>query len=94
MYDIASNSPLNNRDLRNRLEHLDEKIDEWLSFDPVGPIIPGPIFAQHTVVDEGIGHAFKVIDRENNVYIVMGQKFEFASLSRAAAKVLMRANCI
>ena len=94
IYGVPDDSPLNNRDLRNHLEHLDEKIDQWLAFDPVGPILPGAIFDSYTICDEGFGHAFKIIDIENEVYVVMGNKFEFGPLSRAAVDICLKEGCI
>ncbi|WP_155806002.1 hypothetical protein [Erythrobacter litoralis] len=94
LYKIDDASPLNDRNLRNSLEHHDERIDRWIAFDPVGPIIPGPIFASHTITDEQLGHAFKVIDRDEEVYVVMGKKFKYAPLSHAIAEICLREDCI
>lgn len=89
-YDIADDSALLNRQLRNFIEHLDERIDRWLELDPVGPIVPSTIFAHHSIIDDGIGHAFRVIDHENDVYVGLGTKFDYGGIAREAVRLYLR----
>jgi hypothetical protein len=88
MYNVDQTSPLFNRDLRNELEHFDEKLDHWLKEFPLGPIVASPIFAHHSIVDDGFGHAFKVVDTENDVFVVLGRKYEFGPISLEVARLL------
>lgn len=89
IYDVDETSALFNRDLRNELEHFDEKLDDWLKKMPVGPIIASPVFADHTIVDDGFGHAFKIVDPENDIFVILGRKYEFGSISREIARLLL-----
>jgi hypothetical protein len=88
IYKIDETSALFNRDLRNELEHFDEKLDNWLREIPVGPIIASPIFADHTIVDEGFGHAFKVVDCNNDIFVILGRKYDFGKICREVVSLL------
>lgn len=83
-FGIEDNSPFADRNLRNSLEHFDERLDNWIRGNPVGPIIGSPIIADHTLIDNGFGHVFKLVDPDNDVFIVLGVKHEFGALARAA----------
>ena len=87
-YAVTEQSPLFDRELRNALEHFDDRLDEWILNGPVGPIIASPILGDHQIVDDGFGHVFKLIDPENEVYVVLGKKFEFGPLGREVARIL------
>jgi hypothetical protein len=89
IYEIDENSALLNRDLRNFVEHLDERIDVWLESNPVGPIIPSTVFAHHSVVDDGFGHVFRVIDYENDIYVGLGNKFEYGGIARETVRLYL-----
>lgn len=88
IYGIADTSPLLNRELRNELEHFDEKIDAWFMSGPVGPVVASPVIADHSIADEGFGHAFKIVDPDNDMLVIFGRKFEFGSICREVAKLL------
>lgn len=90
IYKIDETSVLLDRNLRNFVEHLDERIDVWLESDPVGPIIPSTIFAHHSIVDEGFGHVFRVIDYENDIYVGLGSKFEYGGIARETVRLYLR----
>ena len=88
IYEIRDDSPLRNRDLRNALEHFDEEIDKWLVKVPVGPIVASPIIGDHSIIADGFGHAFKVVDPDNDIFVLLGKKFEFGSICREVARLL------
>lgn len=88
IYDVGDQSPLHNRDLRNALEHFDERIDAWFMSGPVGPVVASPVIDNHSIVDDGFGHAFKVVDPDNNIIVILGNKFEFGSICREVARLL------
>ena len=90
IYKLNSNSALADRNMRNAFEHFDERIDNWLKEFPVGPIIASPILADHSEFQDDFGHAFKVIDPDASVCIVLGQRFEFGKLAKEVADLLMR----
>ncbi|WP_145923420.1 hypothetical protein [Sphingopyxis macrogoltabida] len=88
-YGVSDHSPLANRELRNALEHFDERLDSWILSGPVGPIMASPIVAAHSIVDDGFGHAFKVIDIENDIYVILGKKFPFGELAKEVSRLLI-----
>jgi|688.fasta_scaffold957260_2 hypothetical protein len=88
MYHVRDDSPLHNRGLRNALEHFDEEIDKWLMKVPVGPIVASPVIGDHSIIDDGFGHAFKVVDPDNDIFVILGEKFEFGSICREVARLL------
>ena len=88
IYNIDETSALFNRDLRNELEHFDEKLDNWLREMPVGPIIASPVFGDHAIVDEGFGHAFKIVDYKNDVFVILGRKYEFGRICREIVRLI------
>ena len=87
-YNMSDASPLANRALRNALEHFDERLDEWILGNPVGPILASPVLADHCIGDDGFGHIFKLIDPENDIFVVLGKKFEFGPLGREVSRIL------
>lgn len=89
-YGIDEKSVILDRNLRNFIEHLDERIDIWLESDPAGPIIPSTIFASNSIVDDGFGHVFRVIDAENDIYVGLGMKYEYGQLAREAVRLYLR----
>jgi|ERR1700722_2932804 len=59
-FDIADDSPLRSRDLRNSIEHFDERLDVFLEGDVTGHILPeyvGP-FAEATEVPVRLFRAY------------------------------------
>ena len=88
LYKVDESSALFNRDLRNELEHFDEKIDKWFASGPVGPVVASPVFADHSIGDDEFGHAFKIVDSENDIYVVLGRKYEFGSICREIVRLL------
>jgi hypothetical protein len=92
VYGINDESPLANRNLRNALEHFDERLDDWLKKGPVGPIVASAVFGDHSEIEEDFGHIFKMIDAEKSVFVVLGQKFEFGPLSQEVARLMVEEN--
>ena len=87
-YGIDESSALFDRNLRNELEHFDEKLDDWLQSNPVGPIIASPVFADHSIVDDEFGHTFKIVDTANQIFVILGRKYKFGPISREIARLL------
>jgi hypothetical protein len=81
-------SPLANRDLRNALEHFDERLDEYLLGDHVGYFFPGPMVDNSDLADEELGHIFRLVDPMREVFVLYGQKFEFGPIRDAVWTIL------
>ena len=87
-FHVEDDSALHSRKLRNDLEHFDEKIDAWIMEFPVGPIVVSPIIGSHLLVDDGFGHAFKIIDTREEIYVVLGKKHAFGSIAKEVARLV------
>lgn len=85
---VEDSSPLRHRKLRNALEHFDEDLDAFLLDDPVGYFFPGALVASHQLADEEIGNIFKLVDPENNICILLGEKYEFGHIRQEVRRVL------
>ena len=80
-YGITEQSPLRSRDLRNAIEHFDERLDEYLSKGIVGTIIPhylGPTPKRSDVPR----HFFRAYFVDTGVFEMLGQQYEIEPLSR------------
>lgn len=72
---ISDRSPLRNRDLRNRLEHFDEKLDEFCRDLVAGVIMPtyvGPMRAEPAVST----HLFRAYYTDVGVFEILGHRVE------------------
>lgn len=90
-FDVEEASALHNRRLRNALEHYDEQLDEFLLGDRVGMILPDPVVADLKLADDPAGHAFKVVDPWNGVFVVLGEKFSFDPIIEEVGRILEKA---
>lgn len=90
-FNLDDASPLRNRDLRNALEHFDERLDDYLIFADVGHFFPSPILDDHTLSDEPTARIFKLVDPHNHVFVLLGVKFEYAPIRTECAAVLAKA---
>ena len=76
---ISEDSCLSNRELRNALEHFDERLDEFCRTLVSGVILPtyvGPLGEQHEVPR----HLFRAYYTDIGVFEVLGERFEMAPI--------------
>lgn len=76
---ISEDSCLSNRDLRNALEHFDERLDEFCRTLVAGIILPtyvGPLGEQYEVPR----HLFRAYYTDIEVFEVLGERFEMAPI--------------
>lgn len=90
-FKLNNASPLMWRKLRNAFEHFDEDLDRFLLKDPAGYFFPGPLVDSHTLADEAIGNIFKLVDPEEGICVLLGEKFEFRPIRTEVQSVLARA---
>lgn len=88
IFEMGQESPLQQRQLRDALEHFDEKLDEFLLWEPTGIILPGPIIASHERVDDPVGSVFRLVDPDARIFAILGQKYEFGPLAFEVKRVL------
>lgn len=82
-FGITDESPLFNRELRNALEHFDERLDGFLLDDTVGAIFPGPIVGSAELAEDELGHIFRLVDPQIDIFVLFGKKYEFEPIREA-----------
>jgi hypothetical protein len=85
---LDDDSPLRDRNLRDSLEHFDEKLDSYLLANTTGYFFPDPMVDYADIVDENVGHIFKLVDPQRSIFVILGQKFDCGTVSREVSKVL------
>lgn len=74
VFSIADDSPLRSRDLRNAIEHFDEKLDRYLEEGIVGQIIPeyiGPFEEPSASI-----HLFRAFYVDRAIFQLLDKRFE------------------
>ena len=90
-FELGDSSPMKWRKLRNAFEHFDEDLDKFLLQDQAGHFFPGPLVAPHGLANESNGHIFRLVDPENGICVLLGEKFEFRPIQQEVRRVLLRA---
>lgn len=80
MYNIREDSPLRSRDLRNTIEHFDERLDNYLARGIVGKIIPHYLGPEPTHSDVP-RHFFRAYFINTQVFEMLGQRYEIEPLA-------------
>ena len=93
-FDVTDESPLLNRDIRNAWEHFDEKLDTYLLSNDAGYFFPSPIIGHHETANEPIGKIFKLIDPENEVLVLLGNKFFYRDIRDEVERIFKRINSV
>lgn len=80
-FKVTDNSPLKSRDLRNMIEHFDEKLDHYLAKGIVGHIIP------HYFGPEGKSsgvprHFFRAYFINIGVFEILGKRYEIEPIAK------------
>lgn len=70
------------------MEHYDEKLDNFLLREPVGPIVPGPIVNSSLLSREELGHVFQLVDPVRGVAIILGKSYNYLAIKAEILKVL------
>lgn len=84
---INNESPLYARELRNALEHFDERLDEYLLHDLTGHIFPTPLVEASVMDDEEIGPVFRLVDPEAEIFVIFGKRYSFGAIREAITSV-------
>jgi hypothetical protein len=92
LFHLEDGSPLRDRNLRNALEHFDERLDDFLIQNDVGYFMPQAMVDSHEIADDPLAKIFKLVDPEKHIFVILNEKFAFAELSREAARILMLAD--
>ncbi|WP_337016407.1 hypothetical protein [Pantoea agglomerans] len=77
--EIGEDSPLKNRDLRNAIEHFDERLDRYLSQGQFGIFVLD--YVGPRLVDNGIaGHTFRAFYMGEEKFKLLDKEYELTPL--------------
>ena len=74
-FKVAEGNPLQNRDLRNHMEHFDERLDDYLAAGVVGQIFPS-YFGPTPPPSQVRQHFFRAYYTDSGVFEILGKPFE------------------
>lgn len=78
-FSVGESSPLYDRNLRNAIEHFDERLDKYLGAGIVGYIFPE--FVGHRPAEEGVaGHFFRAYFVDVGVFRLLDEEYPVESL--------------
>ena len=85
-FGVTDASPLKSRDLRNAIEHFDEKLDIYLAKGIVGVIIPN--YIGPSLESDGVpGHLFRAYYVDTGKFEVLGQRFPIPPLAKEIERI-------
>jgi hypothetical protein len=90
-FGITDSSPLQDRSLRNALEHFDERLDKFLLEDRVGYFFPGPVIGDASLGDVTYGNIFRLVDPKTEQFVLFGEAHPFGPVRKIVADMLARA---
>lgn len=85
-FDVTEDNPLKNRDLRNEIEHFDEKLDAYLADGIAGYIFPefvGPLPESDRVP----AHIFRAYYLDVGLFEMLGKRYELQPLANEIVRV-------
>lgn len=92
-FQLDDKSALYDRQLRNALEHFDERLDEFLLQDLAGHFYPSPIVGSLSM--EGpTDTMFRMVDPEKEIFALLGQKYSFGYLRSAVDDIYSKAQAM
>jgi len=81
MYDVSDASPLRSRDLRNAIEHFDERLDDYLAQGIVGNIYPHYLGAEPPP-SQVKRHFFRAYFLNTGVFQLLDHRFQVEPLAK------------
>jgi hypothetical protein len=81
-------SALQNRDLRNAIEHFDERLDDFLLNDPCGIMLPNALVEPYTINRDQTGHIFRLVDPYECVFVILGNEHKFLPIHLEVVRIL------
>ena len=85
MYSLDDSSPLKNRELRDTLEHYDERLDRFLLNEKAGTYMPMATVGRYESQNNPPLFVFKMVDPEKQLFIIFNQAYGFSGI-RAEVK--------
>lgn len=90
-FHLDDTSALKDRNLRNSLEHFDERLDVNLLQSSAGWVVPGPLVQSHTIVDVAGMSIFKLLDPTSELFVVFGNKHYYGPVRDEVERILRTA---
>lgn len=87
LFAISNRSALENRSLRNAIEHFDERLDEYLLADISGYIFPSAMVDDADLADDEVGHIFRLVDPKTETFVLFGQKYSFGAMRSEVERI-------
>jgi hypothetical protein len=87
LFAVGNGSALQDRNLRNALEHFDERLDEYLLADIAGYIFPDPMVEDADLADEELGHIFRLVDPQTETFVLLGKKHLFGAMRSEVERI-------
>jgi hypothetical protein len=84
---VTEDSPLKNRNVRNSLEHFDERLDSYLLVNDSGYFFPSALIGQADMAEDKRGHIFKMVDPISSTFVCLGISFEFGTLRKETQRI-------
>jgi hypothetical protein len=85
-FNIIDGNPLQSRAIRNRVEHFDERLDEFLSYDPTGSIYDFAIGSKDLSQGKA-SHILLLLDIQAQVVILFGKEYPFSGLLEETKRI-------
>lgn len=86
-FNMTNDSPLKNRNIRDSLEHFDERLDLYLLPNDSGYFFPTPIIGNADLASDSLGHIFKLVDPKTSTFVCLGVPYQFGTLRKEAIRV-------
>ena len=86
VFEITDDNPLKNRDLRNAIEHFDERLDKYLSNEIVGNVIPNYVGPKQNN-DEVPTHFFRAYYTDTVEFELLGDQFNVEIIIKEIIRV-------
>lgn len=94
LFAVEPNSSLQDRELRNALEHFDERLDDYLLGNIEGFIFPGAQVGDASLSDHESGHLFRMVDPDDEVIVLFGKKHRFGTLRTEVTRIAEKARAL
>jgi hypothetical protein len=88
-FEVSEASPLKSRDLRNELEHFDERLDQYLEEGIVGHIIPQYIGPEPEPQQVPL-HIFRAYYFDVGIFHLLGKRHEIVPIAREVHRIHRR----
>lgn len=87
-FDLTDESPLRDRNLRDALEHLDERLDSYCLANDSGYFFPSARVADIELAREPDGHFFRLVDPAQSRFACLGVEHCFGPVRSEVTRVL------